>query len=184
MVALTHRDLISWNEYTTNIYRSYFEEHPELLQLPCDIKGSQTVSGVLQHIVAVELRYSERLNGEHETPYEQIPQSCVQALFEVHNEAMRTLQSLESNNVDFWREPIDFDTRNGRFRAARGELFTHCLLHSIRHYAQLATLLRQKGFALTASLDYLGFAVSQRLGAGTIPESNEVGIKRAESAQR
>ena len=48
---------------------------------PCDIRGAKTVRILLQHIIAVELRYAERLNSERETPYEEIPNVSVDSLY-------------------------------------------------------------------------------------------------------
>ena len=96
MVALTSQDLLRWNEGTTSIWREHLRSHPELLTYPCDIRGAKTVADLLQHIIAVELRYAERLNSERETPYEEIPNVSVDSLYEFHDRAMRKLRVLEA----------------------------------------------------------------------------------------
>lgn len=96
MVALTNGDLLLWTEQTTAIWKWHLSSHPELLDLPCDITGSLTVSDLLHHIVAAELRYAERLSGIRETPYEQIPKGSVEALFGVHEHAFHMLLQLGS----------------------------------------------------------------------------------------
>jgi hypothetical protein len=73
----------------------------------------------LQHIIAVELRYAERLNSERETPYEEIPNVSVDSLYEFHDRAMRKLRVLEAEADAFWSERIEFETRSGRFSATR-----------------------------------------------------------------
>jgi uncharacterized damage-inducible protein DinB len=40
-------------------------------------------------------------------------------------------------------------------RASRKTIFFHAMLHSIRHYAQLATLVRQRGIKPDWPMDYL-----------------------------
>jgi uncharacterized damage-inducible protein DinB len=157
MIAMTSQDLLRWNEGTTSIWRKHLHSHPELLAYPCDIRGGKTVADLLQHIVAVELRYAERLNSEQETPYEDIPKSSVDSLYEFHDRAMNKLKDRENEAEAFWNERIDFETRSGRFSATRRVVFAHSLLHSIRHYGQLATLLRKENAGVSAMFDYLAF---------------------------
>jgi uncharacterized damage-inducible protein DinB len=55
-----------------------------------------------------------------------------------------------------WHEPLDFVTRSaGTFRASRRKIFFQAQTHSIRHYAQLATLVRQQGIKTGWVLDLL-----------------------------
>ena len=63
-------DLLRWNVVSAQHWRDFLAAHPAVLDLPCDIRESGTVAMLLKHIVAVELRYAERLHGEPETPYE------------------------------------------------------------------------------------------------------------------
>ena len=157
MIAMTSEDLLRWNEGTTSIWKEHLRSHPELLTYPCDIRGAKTVADLLQHIVAVELRFAERLNSEPETPYDEIPKISVDLLYETHDRALKKLRKLEEEAQGFWNERIDFETRSGRFSATRRVVFAHCLLHSIRHYAQLATLLRKENAGISAFFDYLAF---------------------------
>jgi hypothetical protein len=60
---LTAEEVLAWNEKTAQNWRQLLISHPELLTQPCDIAGTKTVAELLQHIVAVELRYAERLAG-------------------------------------------------------------------------------------------------------------------------
>jgi uncharacterized damage-inducible protein DinB len=43
----------------------------------------------------------------------------------------------------------------GRARAARKAVLFHAMLHAIRHYAQLATLVRRQGIKPNWAMDYL-----------------------------
>jgi uncharacterized damage-inducible protein DinB len=164
MIAMTGEDLLRWNEGTTSIWKEHLRAHPELLTYPCDIRGSKTVADLLQHIVAVELRYAERLNGERETPYDAIPKISVDLLYENHDRALKRLREIEGETEVFWNERIDCETRSGRFSATRRAVFAHCLLHSIRHYAQLATLLRKENAGISAFFDYLAFGEQREAG--------------------
>ncbi len=60
-------DLVSWNDTSAQKWHAFAGAHPQLLTLPCDVRQSGTAAHLLQHIVAVELRYSQRLASQPET---------------------------------------------------------------------------------------------------------------------
>jgi uncharacterized damage-inducible protein DinB len=152
--ALSAKDLIAWLEKTSTGWRNLVAAHPELLALPCDIMGVQSVAQLLQHIVAVELRYSERLADLPISDYANIPFDSVQSLYATHDRAIALLQQVLASDID-WNATIEFTTRSmGPARSKRKTMLFHALLHSIRHYAQLATLVRQHGIKPDWSMDY------------------------------
>jgi uncharacterized damage-inducible protein DinB len=156
MTALTGEELIAWVEKTTQGWQRLVSEHPEALSFHCDIRESNSVGELLQHIVAVEMRYTQRLHDLPETPYEKIPFDSGEVLYATHLQAMTMLRELLSRDASFWEESIDFATRRGgTIRAPRRTILVHLLMHSIRHYAQLATLVRQHGIAPDWPMDYL-----------------------------
>lgn len=73
MIAFTGAELLEWVEHTSQGWRRLIGAHPEVLAFPCDIRETKSVAELLQHIVAVELRYAERLNDQPETAYDSIP---------------------------------------------------------------------------------------------------------------
>ena len=153
-LALTAEEMLAWNERTTFTWRTLTEQHPEILALQCDIYGVRTVGQLLQHIVAVETRYAQRLSGVTETPYDAIPYTTPAEIFAAHDVAMQTLRDLVAKGN--WESKLEFQTISmGRVRSSRKTLFFHALLHSIRHYAQLATLVRQHGYKPGTPMDYM-----------------------------
>ena len=62
MVAITGTELQEWVEHMSRGWKKLLESHPEIVSFPCDIRETTSVAQLLQHIVAVELRYAERLN--------------------------------------------------------------------------------------------------------------------------
>jgi uncharacterized damage-inducible protein DinB len=152
---LTAQDLIAWNEKTATNWQRLLTSHPELLTQPCDIAGTKTVAGLLQHIVAVELRYAERLGDLPVSDYANIPFGTVESLYTTHDRAIAIFQQLLASDID-WDEPLEFTTRTmGSARSTRKTIFFHALLHGIRHYAQLASLVRQHGVKPDWPMDYL-----------------------------
>jgi uncharacterized damage-inducible protein DinB len=153
--VLTTHELLAWLEKTSTGWRELLTTHPELLTTPCDIMDVNTVAQLLQHIVAVELRYAERLAGLPVSDYANLPVDSVSSLYAIHDRAIALLNQQLASPVD-WDEPIEFATRSmGLARSTRKTVLFHTLLHSIRHYAQLATLARQHGIKPDWPMDYL-----------------------------
>ncbi len=162
MVALTAEELLVWAEKTAAGWRVLVEQQPEILELPCDVRETQSVAGLLQHVVAVELRYAERLSDLPETPYADIPMGSGGEIFATHDRAMGLLKKLLEVPRADWEEEIEFTTRSaGKLCASRRAVFIHLLMHGIRHYAQLATLVREHGIRPGWQMDYLGIWMKQ-----------------------
>ena len=69
---------------------------------------------------------------------------------------MEMLRGLVADPAYDWDEELEFKTRSiGVLRASRKTILIHALMHGIRHYAQLATLVRQHGVAPDWQMDYL-----------------------------
>jgi uncharacterized damage-inducible protein DinB len=158
-LALTAQDIVAWLQKTSEEGRKILTAHPEALALPCDIAGAKTVGELLQHIVAVELRYAERLAELPVSDYANIPFDSAEVLYATHDQAAAIFQQQLSTCTN-WDDHIDFPTRSlGPARSTRKAVFFHAHLHAIRHYAQLSTLLRQHGIKKNWPLDYLAMHI-------------------------
>ena len=161
-LTISVENLVAWNNTTAERWRDFIVHNPAILQLPCDIRNGKTVADTLQHIVAVELRYAQRLFGLPESPYEEIPKGPIGSLYSAHALAFELVRNLLANPTYDWSTEVTFETISlGRLRASRETILLHLILHSIRHYAQLATVVRQNGFKPTWPMDYL-FSASSR----------------------
>jgi uncharacterized damage-inducible protein DinB len=156
MVALTGEELLAWNDKTAGQWQKLLEANPHLLALPCDVAGVKTIGELMQHIVAAQLRYAERLTGSQATAYDAIQYGTAAELFATHLQAMELFRALLADPDYDWTEEVEFVTRRaGTLLATRKTFFIHALMHGIRHYAQLATLVRQHGVAPDWPMDYL-----------------------------
>jgi uncharacterized damage-inducible protein DinB len=159
--ALTADEVMTWLDTTSTKWRALIEEHPKVLTVPCDVMGVSTVGELLQHIVAVEQRYADQLSGLPPTDYAQIPFDSAAAIYATHERAMKMFRELLASSMD-WDERIDFVTRSmGPARATRKTILFHAMLHGIRHYAQLATLVRQHGIKPGWPMDYLFMGIER-----------------------
>jgi uncharacterized damage-inducible protein DinB len=160
--ALSATEMLAWLERTSDGWRGLIASRPETLAMPCDVMNVVTVGGLMQHIVAVELRYAERLAGLPATDYAAIPFDSSEAIYSTHTRAMKLFREQLASDVD-WSERIEFVTRSlGAAIATRKAVLFHALLHAIRHYAQLAKLVRQRGVKPDWMMDYLAMDM-QRL---------------------
>ena len=155
-LALTGEELLAWNDSTTRRWCDFVTANPALLEVPCDIRDAATVGQLLQHIVAVELRYAQRLAGQPESEYSAIPYGTGDEILATHNQAVAILRSLMADPDFDWSHELEFQTITlGKLRSKRKTIFVHALMHALRHYAQLATLARQHGFKPGWHMDYL-----------------------------
>ena len=155
-LALTGEELLAWNDTTAHKWRDFVNAHPALLQVPCDIRDATTAGQLLQHIVAVELRYAQRLAGLTETDYSAVPYGSGDEILATHDQAVALLRGVMADPDFDWSKELEYATITaGRLRSRRKTIFVHAMMHSIRHYAQLATLVRQHGIAPGWPMDYL-----------------------------
>jgi uncharacterized damage-inducible protein DinB len=156
MVALTGEELRAWVESTTDGWKGFFSTHPEALSFSCDVRETKTMAELLRHIVAVELLFAEHLHGLPETARDAVAANSVAAMYATHEKAMALLRELDAKDDAYWESWMDFPSRRaGVIRAPRRTFLVHSLMHSVRHYAQMATLVRRQGIASELHLDYL-----------------------------
>jgi uncharacterized damage-inducible protein DinB len=147
--GITLEELLAWNEQSADYWKSHLDANPNLLELPCGIGGTADVLAFVRHIWGAELRWCERLAGVNETPRERIPAGPLDALFGLHLQAVEIFRRLLAAPDGTWSDSyiLKFDWVPPDQRAvSRRKIAAHTLFHSQRHYAQLATLVRNAGF--------------------------------------
>ena len=108
-----------------------------------------TIGGVVTHIFVVELRYAQRLLDREVTPWEDFRQTSIDDVFELGDNArgllVQFLTSAPDSELD---RVLTFQTLTaGTVTASKHKIASNIFLHGIRHWGQIATVLRQKGFA-------------------------------------
>jgi uncharacterized damage-inducible protein DinB len=158
MAELSFAEMLDANERETAKWQSWFEQQPaHLLDLALDIALAKNVREFLLHIFAVELRYAERLTGSPITEYEALPAGSVRELFGIGLNARELYREYLCSVTDADLATImEFPTRTaGVLRASKRKMFAHAMLHGVRHWAQLATALREKGHGTDWPHDFL-----------------------------
>ena len=121
----------------------------------------QTVGEVVKHIFSAEKRYIERLSDEPLTDTASIPNDNLEALFEFGQRSRQALKDfIESYPAPSWDSLKDFEFVSWSLKATPKKIVIHVLTHEIRHWAQIATMLRFNGF----TGDFHDFIFSPVLG--------------------
>jgi uncharacterized damage-inducible protein DinB len=159
--ALTCAEMLAHDEESTGRWEQWFRKNQAALEVPCDIMNTGTVRMLVHHIFAVELRFSLRLLGEPPIEYDKLPSATIEELFGIYRAAVKNYETfLSAANGPVMEEVIEVVTRTaGNLRASRRSLFVHAMLHSMRHWAQLSTLLRTAGMKPDWPQDYLFYAM-------------------------
>ena len=156
--AVTLDELLAWCDEAAANWRSHFDSNPSQLDLPCDIGGAATVQAFVRHVWGVELRWAQRIVGLPITDRDATPTGPLEALYALHTEASAILRGALGNAGFDWNGVISLEfpwLGPGSHDFTRRKLAAHALLHSQRHYAQLATLLRQAGHPAAVRGDLL-----------------------------
>jgi uncharacterized damage-inducible protein DinB len=148
--ALTLRELLDYTRAETEHWHRWLAaQPPEVLDLPVGAGRTATSRGLIHHIIVVERRYTDRLRGEPVTNYDDVPAEPLDALFAAFSDARTRLDEwlASASDADLSRR-MEFQTISaGTLSASARKIVVHLLLHGVRHWAQLATALRQQGYA-------------------------------------
>ena len=147
--ALRYETLLELTSTEQHRWRDWFVERPKAWAVPFATGRMATIGGVVTHIFAVELRYAQRLLDREVTPWEDFRQTSIDDVFELGDNArglvVQFLTSAPDSELD---RVITFQTLTaGTVTASKHKIASNIFLHGIRHWGQIATVLRQKGFA-------------------------------------
>jgi uncharacterized damage-inducible protein DinB len=105
-----------------------------------------TVGVLVRHIFSAEKRYVERLSGRPLTDTSSVPADNLEALFQFGHESRSEFKKfVEEFPGEAWDVPFEFKLITSVLRVTPKKIIVHVLLHEMRHWAQIATLLRMNG---------------------------------------
>lgn len=150
--AITFDELLRYELDEISAWEQFCLRNPAALDVPfAPAAGTTarmaTVGGVIHHIVAVETRYGDRLSRREITPYDAVPRRPIEALFAAARGANAQLAKWVTHaSAEDLSDILEFETLSaGAFRASARKVVAHTLVHGIRTWAQLATVLRLQG---------------------------------------
>jgi uncharacterized damage-inducible protein DinB len=146
--AITHEELLVWNQESSSFWKALLDANPSFLHLPCGIGGNANVQAFVRHIWGAELVWSQILAGLPLTDYDVWPNGPLDALFDLHLSAVRNFRGILDDSAKNWNErTVDYPWRPPELqKPTPRKALAHILVHSQRHWAQLATLIRAAGF--------------------------------------
>ena len=158
IAVLAFDKLIEYEEEETQKWEKWLgAQSPKALEVPVGTGETATVRGLIWHICAVEYRHAQRLLGEPPASHEELRQDSLEAVFRMGDTARMKLTSFLAGSTDaVLDEVITIETRRaGKVTTSRRKLLAHALLHGVRHWAQIATALRQAGYTQEWPHDFL-----------------------------
>jgi uncharacterized damage-inducible protein DinB len=147
--ALRYETLLELTSAEQHRWHDWFVERPQAWAVPFATGRMATIGGVVTHIFTVELRYAQRLLDREVTAWEDFRQTSIDDVFELGDNArgllVQFLTSAPDSELD---RVLTFQTLTaGTVTASKHKIASNVFLHGIRHWGQIATVLRQKGFA-------------------------------------
>ncbi len=153
-----------WLQYTraeAGRWRDWLEQNPAALEVPVGPAETytSTVRGMLMHIFFCDYFYAELLSGKQPDweEYERIPHTTLDELFAVAASAHDGLAKVICDGgPDAMSEIVSLGwPKEHPLTGTRRKMLAHVLLHGARHWAQVATAVRQHGFKTGMEHDLL-----------------------------
>lgn len=149
-VNVSLNDLIEYTDWERGVWHEWLRQHGDrVLTIKAGPHGDgrfENVGDLVRHIFSAEKRYIDRLSDRALTDTAAIPNDKVEALFDFGRRSRKELKEFVETFPDQrWDEPTEFKIVNNVVRATPRKIVVHVLLHEIRHWPQIATLLRLNG---------------------------------------
>jgi uncharacterized damage-inducible protein DinB len=148
-IAFDFNDLLAYTDWEREQWHAWFRENgAKTLALdlgPNNTGRIQTIGELIRHIFSAEKRYCQRARQVPLDDTSTIPTDDVDALFAFGAESRRTMRDLLAEFRD-WHSPREMTIGpNSRVFNSR-KMVLQAVTHEIRHWAQIATILRQAGY--------------------------------------
>ncbi len=148
--ALSYGFLLEYTSMEQHRWHDWFESNQDAWTVPFATPPMSTVGGLVNHIFGVELRYTQRLRDEPVSEWEGLlVHTSLEDVFAMGDNARALLVDFLTNAPDAQLDRVlTFRTLTaGTVTASKHKIASNIFLHGIRHWGQVATVLRQNGFA-------------------------------------
>jgi uncharacterized damage-inducible protein DinB len=175
-IGLSVKDLLDYTDWERRKWQACLSRRGNtVLDVAAGPNGDgrfETVDDLVKHIFSAEKRYVERLTGRPLTDPASIPSGRLEELFEFGKKSRSELKDLiDTFPADEWDAMKEFKILNFIAHATPRKIVMHVLMHEIRHWAQIGTLLRLNGVVD----DFHDFLASPVLGGGFVREDQAAG---------
>jgi uncharacterized damage-inducible protein DinB len=174
-IGLSLSSLMEYTDWERGKWHEWIRKHgAAVLKISAGPNGDgrfTTVGDLIKHMFSAEKRYVDRLSGRPITDPASIPNDEVEALFRFGEQSRRDLRDfVETFPAEQWDVSQGLTLMNSVLTVTPRKIVAHVLLHEIRHWAQIATLLRMNGL----TDDFHDFLFSPVLGGGIRREQANV----------
>jgi uncharacterized damage-inducible protein DinB len=143
--------LLAYTEWDRAQWEPWFRENPSALGASYGANATGKITNVgelVRHIFAGEQRFSDRIEGkEPATLFEDVPANDVAALFDLGRRTRANFRHvLRDTPVARWSERYELTLGPRKLSIVPTTMAAQILVHEVRHWAQVAILLRIAGF--------------------------------------
>lgn len=152
-IGLSLAELTGYTEWQRQKWHAWFREHGDApLTLDSGLHGDgrfHSVGDSLKHIFSAEIRYVDRLLDRPVTDAAAIPSDNAEALFEFGRKSRSELKNLIETFAEAeWEVPRELTILKYALTVTPRKIVAHVLMHEIRHWAQIGTLMRLNGLPI------------------------------------
>lgn len=149
-VSITFGALLRYHESEVARWRAWFDRQPSAvldLAFGDAARNMGTVRAMLWHIGIVEWVYARAIGGQPYDDWGKFPRETLDELFAIGRQAQSELRAYLAVATDAEMiEPVSISGEGATITGTRRKFLTHFFVHSLRHWAQLSTVLRQHGY--------------------------------------
>jgi len=156
-MQLSIQELLHYTDEESAKWEQWFRENgEELLRMRLTGDRENSVGALVLHIFGPELRYAQFILGEPLSEYRGRPCEHIDEVFGFGLEARKKMRQLvEGLKPEDWTRVLDFKIAGRDYRASIRKIVLHALMHEVRHWAQIARIMRERGFAPPGDHDLL-----------------------------
>jgi uncharacterized damage-inducible protein DinB len=154
---LTIQELLAYTDEERRRWESWFRDNgDEMFETPIAGPLETTIGQLVMHIFGGELRVVQFLRNEPTVKYRNLPSRGIAEVFGMGIRSRQAMRDFVAGLAPAdWDRIVEFPDGGGSIRATVRKAIAHICIHEIRHWAQIATLVRERGFAPPGDHDLL-----------------------------
>ncbi len=154
---LSVEELLHYTDEERRRWETWFRENGEdLLRMPIAGHSETTAGALILHIFGPELRYIQRMRGETPTEYRGRASDRIDQVFGFGLETRKAMRAfVRDAKREDWTRMYDFEIAGRKYHASMRKIVLHVLMHEVRHWAQVARIMRERGFTPPGGHDLL-----------------------------
>ena len=152
-VGLSLDELMEYTEWQRGKWREWFSQQgAQVLTMSIGPHGDgrfEKIGDLVRHIFGAEHRYVDILSAQTPADVSAVPTGDIDALFDFGVKSRSVLKEFASKLDDGeWNTPRNFRLMDFAITASPKKVLCHVLMHEIRHWAQIQTMLRFNGLVI------------------------------------